>query len=114
MKRGTIVAAVVTPIVAASAGVMIARYTNAKADDAAGFCAQPTVWVDMAGGVSMATGGAAAQASCEGATCRVVGAERVEVNADGRVQCVDVAEGEALSLTRRSDGVTLIVEDIGR
>lgn len=112
MKRGLLIAAAVTPIVAAGAGVMIARFANAS--DASGYCAEPTVWVDMADGVSMATGGPDSVASCEGNTCRVEGAEQVEVQADGRVQCVNVNEGQALALTRRDSGVSLIVTEAGR
>jgi hypothetical protein len=112
MKKGTLIAAVVTPIVAASTGFMIARTTNASADDASGYCTQPTVYIDMVGSVSMVSGRPNANANCEGDVCTVAGVEQVEVNADGRVQCVNVDEGQSLSLTRRSDGLSLLVEDV--
>jgi len=104
MKKRTLIAAVVTPVVCASTGVMIARATNADAVDADGYCAQPSVYVDMAEGVSMLTAGPGADANCGGDSCMIAGAEQVEISADGNVQCVDVSEGEALSVTRRSDG----------
>jgi hypothetical protein len=114
MKRNLIIAAVVTPILAASTGVVIARFANADADEVAGHCVQPTVMIDIADGAAMVTGGPDSQATCEGSSCSVVGAEQVEVQADGRVQCVNVNEGQALALTRRDDGVSLIVTETGR
>ena len=112
MKKGTLIAAIATPLACAAAGVMIARITNANADDAQGYCAEPTVYVDMADGVSMVTGDAAADASCDGPSCTVTGAEQVEINADGQVQCIDLNAGQALSLTRRGEGVSVRVEDL--
>jgi hypothetical protein len=109
MKKGTLIAAIVTPVVAASTGVMIARTTNADASDADGYCAQPTVYVDMAEGVSMITGGPDDNANCVDGVCTVAGAAQVEVNADGDVQCLDVNAGQSLSVTRRSDGSMEIV-----
>jgi len=109
MKKRTLVAAVVTPVVAASTGVMIARTTNADASDASGYCVQPTVYVDMADGVSMITGGA--NADCDGPTCTVSGLEQVEVNADGNVQCVDLGEGQSLTLTRSGDEVSVLIDE---
>lgn len=114
MKRGILVAAAITPIVAASAGVMIARYTSAAAGERGPHCAAPSVMIDIAGGVAMAAGGPQSVASCEGDACSVAGAEQVEVNVDGRVQCVDVGEDQTLALTRRDGGVSLIVTDNGR
>jgi hypothetical protein len=110
MKKGTLIAAIVTPVVAASTGVMIARAGNADASDASGYCMQPTVYVDMAEGVSMITGGA--NADCDGPSCTVAGLEQVEVNDDGRVQCVAVGEGQSLTMTRQDDGLSLLIEDI--
>lgn len=110
MKRATLLAIIVTPVVAGAAGVMIGRANNASASDAAGYCAEPTMYIDMADGVSVLTGGPDATGSCEGNVCRVTGAEQIEVNADGRVQCVNVTEGQALSLTRRSDGLSVSFE----
>jgi hypothetical protein len=112
MKKGILIAAVVTPIIAAAAGVVIARVTSAKAENMNGHCEEPTVYVDMAEGVSMVTGGPEASAQCDGGSCTVAGAQQVEVNADGRVQCVNVNEGQSLSLTWRGDGVTVSVEDV--
>lgn len=112
MKKGTLIAAIATPLACAAAGVMIARYTNANADDASGYCAEPSVYVDMADGVSMVTGGEASNASCDGPSCTVTGAEQVEINADSRVQCVNVAAGQSLAVTRRGDGVSVSVEDL--
>jgi hypothetical protein len=114
MKRGLMIAAAVTPILAAGAGVMIARFTNASAGEQGGHCVAPTVMIDIADGAAMVTGGPDSVASCDGNACSVQGAEQVEVQADGRVQCVDVNEGQALALTKREDGVTLIVTEIGR
>jgi hypothetical protein len=109
MKKGTLIAAVVTPVVAASTGVMIARSTNADANDASGYCVQPTVYVDMADGVSMITGGS--NADCDGPSCTVSGLEQVEINAGGQVQCVDVSEGQSLTLTRSGDELSVLVEE---
>lgn len=109
MKKSTLIAAIVTPLVAAGAGFMIARTTNANAVDATGYCVEPTVYVDMAEGVSMVTGGPNADAECDGARCTIAGAEQVQINADGQVQCVDVTEGQSLSLTRRDGGVSVEV-----
>jgi len=112
MKKGTLIAAIVTPVVAASAGVMIARAGNASADNAGGYCEDPTVYVDMAGGVSMLTAEPTSDASCADGACTVTGVEQVEINADGQVQCVTVSATETLSLTQRGGGVSLAVEDI--
>jgi hypothetical protein len=109
MKKGTLIAAIVTPVVAASTGVMIARAGNADASDASGYCMQPTVYVDMAEGVSMITGGA--NADCDGPSCTVAGLEQVEVNADGNVQCVDLSEGQSLTLTRSGDEVSVLIDE---
>lgn len=114
MKKNILIAAIATPIIAASAGVMIAKFTNAQAADVAGHCVQPTVMIDIADGAAMVTGGPDSQATCEGNSCSVAGVEQVEVNADGRVQCVNVNEGQQLALTRRDDGVSLIVTETGR
>lgn len=103
MKKGTLIAAVVTPVVCASAGIMIARAGDASAD-ASDSCMQPTVYVDMAEGVSMITGGPDDNANCVDGVCTVAGAAQVQVNTDGHVQCVDVDAGQSLSVTRRSDG----------
>jgi hypothetical protein len=105
MKKGTLIAAVVTPVVCATAGVMIGRAGDASAD-ASDSCMQPTVYVDMAEGVSMITGD---NGNCVDGVCTVAGAAQVEVNADGQVQCVDVDAGQSLSVTRRSDGSMEIV-----
>jgi hypothetical protein len=110
MKKRTLIAAIVTPVIAASTGVLIAQATNADASDASGYCVQPTVYVDVAEGVSMLTGGS--NADCDGSTCTVTGTEQVEVNADGRVQCVDVGQGQALTLTRSDDGLSLLVANV--
>lgn len=112
MKKGTLIAVIAAPLAGAAAGVMIARFTSANADDASGYCAAPTVYVDMAEGVAMVTGGEASNASCDGPSCTVTGAEQVEISADGRVQCVDVGQGQALSVTRRGDGVSVAVESV--
>jgi hypothetical protein len=109
VKKGTLIAAIVTPVVAASTGVMIARTTNADASDAGGYCVQPTVYVDMADGVSMITGGS--NADCDGPTCTVTGLEQVEVNANGQVQCVDVSEGQSLTLTRSGNDVSVLIDE---
>jgi hypothetical protein len=103
MKKRTIIAAVVTPVVCASTGIMIGRASDASAD-VSDHCMQATVYVDMAEGVSMITGGPDADASCDNGMCTVAGAAQVEVNADGDVQCIDVNAGQSLSVTRRSDG----------
>jgi hypothetical protein len=103
MKKRTLIAAVVTPVVCASTGIMIGRAGEASAD-ASDHCMQPTVYVDMAEGVSMITGGPDADANCDNGICTVAGAAQVEVNAFGEVQCVDVNAGQSLSVTRRSDG----------
>ena len=100
MKKRTIIAAVVTPVVCASTGIMIGRAGDASAD-ASDHCMQPTVYVDMAEGVSMITG---ENANCVDGVCTVAGAAQVEINADGHAQCVDVNAGQSLSVTRRSDG----------
>ena len=110
MKKGTLIAAIVTPVVAAGAGVLIAQATSADASDAGGYCAEPTVYVDMAEGVSMITGGS--DADCDGPSCTVTGLEQVEVNDDGQVQCVDVGQGQSLTLTRSGNGLSVSVEDI--
>jgi hypothetical protein len=62
---------------------------------------QPTVYVDMAEGVSMITGDTG---NCADGVCTIDGAAQVQVNTDGHVQCVDVDAGQSLSVTRRSDG----------
>jgi hypothetical protein len=109
MKKGTLIAAVVTPIVAGGAGVMIAQYTNANAANPTGYCAEPTVYVDMAEGVSMITGGA--NSNCEAGSCTVSGLAQVEVNADGRVQCVDVNDGQTLTVSRRGEDLSVLIEE---
>ena len=103
MKKRTIIAAVVTPVVCASTGIMIGRAGDASAD-ASDHCMQPSVYVDMAEGVSMITGGPDADANCDNGVCTVAGAAQVEVTGDGHVQCVDVNAGQSLSVIRRSDG----------
>lgn len=110
MKRAALLAIIVTPVVAGAAGVMIGRAANASASDASGFCAEPTMYIDMADGVSIVTGGADSAANCDGPTCQVIGAEQVELHANDRVQCVNVNEGQALSLTQRGDELSLILE----
>ena len=100
MKKSTIIAAVVTPVVCASVGVMIGRAGDASAD-ASESCMEPTVYVDMAESVAMITGD---NANCVDGVCTVAGAAQVQVSADGNVQCVDVDAGQSLSVTRRSDG----------
>lgn len=112
MKKGTLLAAIVTPVVAASTGVMIARAGDASADNAGGYCQEPTVYLDMAEGVSMLTAGPSSDAQCADGACTVTGVEQVEINADGQVQCVTVGATQSLSLTRRGGGVSLAVEDI--
>jgi hypothetical protein len=112
MKKATIIAAIVTPLVAAGAGFMLARATNANAVDASGYCVEPTVYVDIANGVSMVTGGPDSSAECNGASCIVAGPEQVQINADGHVQCVGVSEGESLLLTRWGSGVSASVERV--
>lgn len=114
MKRSLILAAAITPIVAAAAGVAIARFTNAEADEVNGRCAEPTVMIDIAEGAALVTGGPNSVASCDGNTCSVAGAEQVEVQADGRVQCVNVDQGQVLALTRRADGLSVVVTETGR
>jgi hypothetical protein len=114
MQRGVLVAMAITPIIAAGAGVVIARFADADAGERGDHCAAPTVMLDIADGVSMATGGPNSIASREGNSCRVEGPEQVEVQADGRVQCVDVTEGQSLALTRRDGGVSLVVQESGR
>jgi hypothetical protein len=114
MKRSLIIAAAVTPIVAAAAGVAIARFANAEADEVAGRCTEPTVMIDIADGAALVTGGPNSVASCDADSCSVAGAEQVEVQADGRVQCVNVDQGQVLALTRRDDGLSLIVTESGR
>jgi hypothetical protein len=114
MKRGLIIAAAITPILAAAAGVAIARFTQADAGEVAGHCAEPTLLIDMADGASLITGGPNSMASCEGNTCRVQGPEQVEVQADGRVQCAAVNDGQTLALTRRDEGLSIVVQEIGR
>lgn len=111
MNKAVLIAAIVTPVVAAGAGFMIARTGNANAVDASGYCVEPTVYVDMSDGVSMVTAGPDSNAACDGARCTVAGAEQVQINADARAQCVDVGEGQAVSLTQRSDG-SILVEEI--
>lgn len=111
MNKRTIMAAIATPLACATAGVMIARYTNADATDVSGYCAEPTVYVDIAGGVSMVSGGMASNAACEGDTCTVTGLEQVEINGNGEVQCVNVNAGQMLSLTQRGDGLSVLVEE---
>lgn len=112
MGKLTLIAAVVTPIVAAGAGFMIARATSADAVDVRGYCVEPTVYVDMADGVSMVTGGPNSNAECDGASCTIAGVEQVQINNDGAVQCVSVTDGQMLSLTRRSDGLAVSLEEI--
>lgn len=107
IKKGALIAAVVTPVVAGGAGVMIAQYANAS--NASGYCAEPTVYVDMAQGVSMITGGATS--NCEGDSCTVAGVEQVEINADGHVQCVDLNAGQALTVSRHGGDVSVLVEE---
>lgn len=112
MKKRTLMAAIATPLACATAGVMIARYTNADATNVTGYCAEPTVYVDMAAGVSMVSGSPTSEANCSGDTCTVAGLEQVEVSADGDVQCVNVNAGQRLSLMRRGDGLSVLVEDV--
>jgi hypothetical protein len=114
LKKSTIIAAIVTPVVAAGAGFMIARTTTANAVDASNYCVEPTVYVDFADGVSMVTGGPNSNAECDGATCTIAGAEQVQINDDGTMQCVSVAGGEVLQLTRRSEGVSASIEAMTR
>lgn len=109
MKKRIITAAIVTPIACAAAGVMIAR-SAADASDAQGYCVEPTMYVDIAGGVSLVSGGVEGNVSCDGPSCSVAGAEQVEVSADGQVQCVNVNAGQTMSLTWR-DGA-LVVEEV--
>ncbi|MGE0596877.1 MAG: hypothetical protein AB7P07_10945 [Hyphomonadaceae bacterium] len=113
LKRATLIALVVSPIVGGAAGVMIGRANSASADDAAG-CAEPTMYIDLAENVSMLSGGPDSVAACDGPTCHVAGAEQVEINADGRVQCVNVTEGQTLTLTRRSEGLSLSLNELGK
>jgi hypothetical protein len=70
---------------------------------------QPTVYVDMADGVSMITGGS--NADCDGPSCTVTGLEQVEVNADGKVQCVELNEGQSLTLTRSGNDVSVLIDE---
>jgi hypothetical protein len=114
MKRSLLIAMAVTPIVAAGAGVAIARFTSAEADEVGGRCAEPTVMIDIADGAALVTGGPNSTASCDANSCSVVGAEQVEVQADGRVQCVNVDQGQVLALTRRATGLSLVVTETGR
>ncbi len=112
MKKAVLIAAILTPVAAAGAGFVIARTTNANAVDASGYCVAPTVYVDIADGVSMVTGGPASNAECNGATCMVAGAEQVQINADGEVQCIEVGAGQALRVMRSEAGVSAAVEDM--
>ncbi len=111
MKKRTLTAAIVTPIACAAAGVMIGQYTNADAGNATGYCADPTVYVDMAAGVSMVSGSPNANTNCDGDVCTVAGLEQVEINADGHVQCVSVGATQSLSLAWRGDGVVTSLEE---
>lgn len=110
MKKGVLIAAIAIPVAAAAAGFTIARIGSANANDARGYCDTPTVYIDMAEGVSTVTAGPDSNAQCDGAGCIVVGAEQVEIDAQGRVQCVTVGAGRALSLTRQGDGSLLVEE----
>jgi len=112
MKRALIVAATITPIIAAGAGVIVARMANAGQPQTP--CAAPTVTLDVAENAALVTAGPQSIATCEGTTCSVQGAEQVEVLADGRVQCVNVEEGQVLALSRRGNGLSLVVSEIGR
>jgi hypothetical protein len=114
MKRAVLIAAAVTPIIAAAAGVAIARFANARADERASQCGEPTVFLDLADGAAMVTAGPHSVAACEGNSCRVEGPEQVEVQADGRVRCVEVESGMTLALTRRADGLSLVMQESGR
>ena len=114
MRKALLIAAIVTPVLAAGAGVMIAKFANADADEVGGRCADPTVMIDIAEGAALVTGGPNSVASCDGNTCSVAGAEQVEVQADGRVQCVNVDQGQVLALTRRANGLSVVVTETGR
>jgi hypothetical protein len=111
MNKAVLIAAIVTPVVAAGAGFMIARTTSASAVDPGHYCVGPTVYVDMAEGVSMVTAGPDSNAACDGPSCTVTGEEQVQINADGAVRCVTVNAGQSVSLTRQSDG-SVSVEEI--
>jgi hypothetical protein len=114
MKRIAIIALAATPILAASAGVVIARFATANASDRTTQCGAPSVTIDLGDGGALVTAGPHAIAECEGNSCRVEGPERVEVQADGRVRCVDVEGGMTLALTRRADGLSVVMQETGR
>lgn len=114
MKKGLIIALAATPIIAASAGVVIAKFATANANGSAVQCGEPTVTIDLADGAAVVTAGEYSIAECQGDSCRVVGPEQVEVQADGRVRCVEVGSGMTLALSRRADGLSLVVQESGR
>lgn len=114
MKRATLIAIAVTPILAASAGVVIARFAAANANGRAVQCGAPTVTIDLADGGALVTAGPSSVAECDGGSCRVEGPEQVEVQADGRVRCVEVESGMTLALSRRADGLSVVMQESGR
>lgn len=115
MKRRTILAAVLTPLVGGGLAFVVSHQMGAASMSAvAGPCAAPTLYIDMADTGSLVTGGPDSVASCDGDQCSVQGAEQVEVQTDGGVQCVAVGEGQALALTRRGEGLSYKIEDIGQ
>jgi hypothetical protein len=115
MKKRTIAAAIATPLVGGVLGFVISQQFGAASVHAvAGPCAAPTLYIDMADSGSLVTGGPSSVASCEGDQCSVQGAEQVEVQTEGRVQCVAVGMGEALALTRHGDRVSYEIGEIGR
>jgi len=72
------------------------------------------VYIDIAGGSSLVTGGPDVAADCDSDSCSVRGAEQVQVQAGDRLQCVAVGEGQAMALTHRGDTVSIRIEDAGR
>jgi hypothetical protein len=112
MKRAVIIALAATPILAASAGVVIARF--ATGGERVTQCGAPTVMIDLADGAALVTAEPNSVATCEGDSCRVEGPEQVEVQADGRVRCVIVEDGMTLALSRREDGLSFVMQDSGR
>jgi hypothetical protein len=115
MKKRTIAAAIATPLVGGVLGFFVSQQMGAAGVNAiTGPCAAPTLYIDMADTGSLVTGGPNAVASCEGDRCSVQGAEQVEVQTEGRVQCVAVGAGQELALTRHGDNVSYEIDEIGR
>jgi hypothetical protein len=115
MKKRTIAAAIATPLVGGVLGFFVSQQMGAAGVSAVtGPCAAPTLYIDMSERGSLVTGGPSSVASCERDGCSVQGAEQVEVQTDGRVQCLVVGAGQHLALTRRGDSVSYEIDAIGR